>query len=213
MGLDTKNVDWDWINSLAALPIYEAAAVSLGYELGTLGIIDLETVGKQRIDIPEHRARTALTYEWARTGKIKLTGFTCFKNEVLDVTADFLHGQAWDVDLLDFRKFCDFIGWEVPKEFSPIGYAAIEQCSKPSASQIKRRNLLDPIIEDAQKTAKNPLDAAEIWPKLVDMAKEKKKPLFGVTDTGIQWMDANDSPKEFTIKMLRERLKRRGKPR
>lgn len=82
-----------------------------------------------------------------------------------------------------------------------------------NAQHKRRRGLLDPVIEAAQRTCIDPFDAPVVWAALVRMAKDGKQPLLGVTDEGIKWQDANDEPKFLTLKNLRERLRRRDKQR
>jgi hypothetical protein len=76
------------------------------------------------------------------------------------------------------------------------------------SQSVARRNLLTPVIEAAQKECGNPSDAAAVWAVLMQMARTPKLPLLGLTDDGIKWQDPNDEPKFFTIKNLRDRLRR-----
>lgn len=117
-----KKVDWAWANQLTALPIFEAVALSLGHELGTLPPIGFEYSGKPVVDVPEHRERTIFAYEAARAGKLKLIGRSGFRETVFDLDAEFKEGQGWEVELCEFRKFCAAKGWAVPGGFQPIGY-------------------------------------------------------------------------------------------
>ena len=86
----------------------------------------------------------------------------------------------------------------------------IPQISRITDAPIRRtkRDLLSPLIERAQKECPNPFDTPSVWTKLSEAAKAKKPPFFGVTESGLQWVDSEDQPKDFTIKNLRERLKR-----
>jgi hypothetical protein len=73
----------------------------------------------------------------------------------------------------------------------------------------KRRDDFWSLIEDAQKDASDPFDTAKIWLRLCEwaQAKEKKFPLMGMAGDNIQWLiDKMDEPKEFTRKMLSDRL-------
>lgn len=80
---------------------------------------------------------------------------------------------------------------------------------KPATvKSIKNRDLITPRIEDAQRDVDDPFDTPSIWLKLRDMAEKRVRPLYGASDTGIQWTDSNDEPKEMTLKMLRDRLGR-----
>lgn len=72
----------------------------------------------------------------------------------------------------------------------------------------QRRDILTPIIETAASQCRNGRDVAELWVKLQSLARARTAPLIGVTENGIQYLDANDTPKEFTLKALRGRLRR-----
>ena len=135
MSLEKKNVDWEWVNRLPMLPIFDAAALSLGYELNSLPPVGHEYPGKPLIDVPEHGQRTFLAYEYARAGKLKLVGLTGFKGDIFDLNAEFSDGQAWEVELHEFRQFCDLMKWDVPEEFRPIGYKAGAATSPVSVIQ------------------------------------------------------------------------------
>ena len=72
----------------------------------------------------------------------------------------------------------------------------------------KRRDLLTPAIEAAQKACGNPFDAPAVWDEMVKLARQQKHSLLGVTEDGIQWADSNDETRFFKIKNLRDRLMR-----
>jgi hypothetical protein len=74
-----------------------------------------------------------------------------------------------------------------------------------------RRDLLTPLIERAQFGLHNKFDAPSVWAKLTDMAKAKRSPLIGITESGIQWINGKDEPRNFSLKCLRERLRRAKK--
>lgn len=77
----------------------------------------------------------------------------------------------------------------------------------PLLSRIKR-DILTPAIELGASSCRNPMDVAELWTALQTLARQGTPPLIGVTETGIQYLDSCDSPKEFTKRALRERLRR-----
>jgi len=77
-----------------------------------------------------------------------------------------------------------------------------------SKSRKKRRDLLTPLIEAAQRDCEDPYDAPAVWTALVNFAEQGKKPFLGVTDDGLKWQDANDATVFFTLKNLRDRLGR-----
>lgn len=55
-----------------------------------------------------------------------------------------------------------------------------------------RRDILTPVIELAQKQCDNPKDAAEVWAVLAKLADEKKPPLRGATEDGLQYLKNGD---------------------
>ena len=76
----------------------------------------------------------------------------------------------------------------------------------------RRRDLLAPLVEKAQRECSNPSDSAEVFALLRNWAQIRPPlpPLFGVTEDGcIQWRDSNDNPKELSIDALRGRINRR----
>lgn len=70
-----------------------------------------------------------------------------------------------------------------------------------------RRDTLTPVIEQARKQCSNPLDVAEVWAVLSDMAEKKVPPLFGATEGGLQWRKNGDVA-IFARKALAERIRR-----
>lgn len=77
-----------------------------------------------------------------------------------------------------------------------------------SAAKLTRRDILTPAIEAAQRECADPFDAPAVWAALVHKANASKPPLLGVSDEGIKWLDANDVLNFFTLKNLRDRLRR-----
>jgi hypothetical protein len=73
----------------------------------------------------------------------------------------------------------------------------------------KRRNILSPVIEQAQRECIDRYDVAEVWNMMCDLARRRQKPLYGVVEDGIQYTDEFDRPKVLRKKALSERLKRR----
>ena len=76
----------------------------------------------------------------------------------------------------------------------------------------KRRDLLAPLIQDAQNDGSDPEDAAAVFTLLRTWAQAKpvRAPLVGVTEDGrIQWRDSNDKPQELSSRALGQRLKRK----
>ncbi len=95
---------------------------------------------------------------------------------------------------------------------APVVVAPAPSTSTPPKN--KRRDELWPVIEKAQREVDDLFDAVAIWLKLCEwaQAEEKTFPLIGVTGDSIQWStDPNDDPKEFTRKMLSDRLGKQKK--
>ena len=80
------------------------------------------------------------------------------------------------------------------------------------ARQNKRRDLVTPLIEEAQRESSDPFDAPAIWAQLSTMAEQKRKPFVGIAPDGLQWTDANDDPQFFSLSALRDRLSRQKRP-
>lgn len=72
-----------------------------------------------------------------------------------------------------------------------------------------RADLLTPVIEDAVREAGE--GAPRVFALLQAWAREKapRSPLIGVTNSGVQWLDAEDEQRELTVKNLRDRLRNR----
>jgi hypothetical protein len=86
--------------------------------------------------------------------------------------------------------------------------------SAATQARNKRRDDFWSLIEDAQKDLADPFDTATIWLRLCEwaQAKEKKFPLMGFAGDIIQWrIDNLEDPKEFTRKMLSDRLGKQKK--
>ena len=121
--MEKTAVDWGWANQLPALAIFEAAALSLGYELDTLPPVGRAWGDKPPIDHPlDHRERTILAFEHAKNGSLATKGTTSETGAQFDKSTELDAGQFWAVDLGVFRAFCDRMGWAVPAKFTPVGY-------------------------------------------------------------------------------------------
>lgn len=79
----------------------------------------------------------------------------------------------------------------------------------PMLSRGKRGHLTS-VIEIAASKCRNPWDVNEVWPALQNLARQPTPPppLIGITEVGVQYLDLNDAPREFTKRALRERLRR-----
>lgn len=131
-----NKVDWEWANALPSLSICDAVTLSLGYELMSFAPVDWQ-IDRPTLDAPpEYVQRVSLTYEHARSDKLKRTGRTASIDEPYNQDAEFIDGQFWEIDLADFRRFCDKKKWAVPAEFLPDEYAASQSQKYPDASAI-----------------------------------------------------------------------------
>ena len=96
-----------------------------------------------------------------------------------------------------------------PAQSSAATPAPVEGASDaPAKLRNQRPNLLTPLIQKAQRDEPDPFSAAVIWPKLCDMAELKTNPFIGKTESGLKWIDANDSFKYLTKEALADRLRR-----
>ncbi|OYT93556.1 MAG: hypothetical protein CFE43_02175 [Burkholderiales bacterium PBB3] len=66
----------------------------------------------------------------------------------------------------------------------------------------KRKHHIHHAINVAKKRSSDLNDSGSVWAELTSMAKQKSHALLGVTTKGIQYLDANDEPKEFSKKQL-----------
>jgi hypothetical protein len=78
----------------------------------------------------------------------------------------------------------------------------------PMLKQPGRRDLLAPVIAEAQRKCPNPFDAQAVFLALRSMAEAKVPPMYGVAPEGIQWRDANDDAQTLSQKNLGDRLRR-----
>lgn len=147
-----NKVDWEWANALPALSICDAVTLSLGYELMSFAPVDW-TIDRPTLDAPpEYANRVFLTYQNAILDIVKRTGGTALVDATYDPNAEFINGQFWEVDIADFRRFCDYKKWPVPAEFLPDEYAASQLQKYPDPSAI---------IELRQKNGMTQKQAAE----------------------------------------------------
>lgn len=89
-----------------------------------------------------------------------------------------------------------------------VAHAPVVTDSASNAPGRARRDLLVPVIEAAQKECKDPFDTSAVWAPLSQMAQAGKRPLVGLSDEGIKWVDANDEIQFLKRKNLGERLRR-----
>lgn len=105
--------------------------------------------------------------------------------------------------------------WEASQKAAqaPPAAPAPVVASASSAPARRRRDVLTPAIEAAQKKCQDPFDAPAVWAVLVSMAGAGAAPLLGASDEGIKWLGSNDEAKFLSLKGLRERLNRKKKAR
>ena len=122
-------------------------------------------------------------------------------------------------------------GLEIAKQPTPSKNPVVDTSSEPDGSQhicsnssfdehsltialrprAKRRDLLAPLIEKAQREVDAHDDASAVFALMRSWAKLKSPPapLIGATDGGgIQWLNHADEGKELTISSLSKRIKR-----
>ena len=118
-------VEWAHANSLAALPIYAAVGLSLGFDIEVLAPAGRAWRHRAHVEPPaDYRPRIIAAESFARAGKLALTGTSTLRQSSgPSLQADsFDDAQCWEVDLVAFREFCDAQGWTVPDEFMPVGF-------------------------------------------------------------------------------------------
>jgi hypothetical protein len=118
----TNTVDWHWANERPALSIYRAVGLSLGIDLD-----DVRPVYWPNSDSPaaDYKSRVIRVYEAARYKELQCTGTTEEPGKTFDPQAEFLDGQYWEINMVDFRQYCDAMEWAVPPEFVPRGYSPV----------------------------------------------------------------------------------------
>ena len=125
-------IDWGWANSLPTLPIFTAVGLSLGYEIEVLAPLHQKWRGKLFVEPPKDYAlRIAATYQAVRAGMLKSCSTVLQSGAPFDINAAFADAQCWEISLLEFRRFCDERGWQVPAEFVPVGYAPTAPAEPP----------------------------------------------------------------------------------
>lgn len=132
----TKAVDWEWANNYLALSIYRAVGLTLGLDLDEVRPVDI--YNRDARYAPHYRDRVIFAYEAARTNQLQRTGTTDLR-DTFDPQAAISDGQFWEINLADFRRFCDVMEWKVPPEFLPRGYTPVPAAIAPSPETTKQR--------------------------------------------------------------------------
>ena len=104
------------------------------------------------------------------------------------------------------------LGWESVSDEANVDAqtGCPDQQSQQTARRIRRVNALSPVVERAVRECGSD-QAAQVFALMQQWARQKNPPapLRGVTETGIQWINAKDEPKELSLAALRERLRNR----
>lgn len=98
---------------------------------------------------------------------------------------------------------------EYPAASAPANAAVRREVSPGrlvSALGAGRSDLLTPLISAAAGELGD--DPASVFALLRKWAGDKRPPLLGVTDRGVQWLTADDKPRELTLAAVRDRLRR-----
>lgn len=102
------------------------------------------------------------------------------------------------VRLTDFVALASACGWLIPDELKQLA---------PQSTK-ERRDLLDPAIDQA--IAVGGPEPSVVFAELRKMAQQKREPFNSVAKDGqLIWTPAGGTPRKLSIKILRQRLKRR----
>lgn len=88
---------------------------------------------------------------------------------------------------------------------------ASETPSQINPPKKRKRDLLTPLIESAQRECNDPLNTAAVWLALERKAIARERPFIGKTEEGLQWVDSSDKPQFLSFKNLRDRINRKPK--
>lgn len=118
------------------------------------------------------------------------------------------------LSLSELRKFCTSVRVEVAvldeSEREPEEQEAKAAHASVTHTLATRRDVLDPVIDLAEKTATNADDRAAVWNALTALAvaKDKPHPLLGFADGSVQYL-AGDDAKFLTRDAFNKRWDRR----
>lgn len=175
----TVPVDWEWANAMQTLPIFSAVALSLGHDIEVLAPLHQKWRDRPFVEPPKDYAlRIAVTHQAVRNGTLK-SHSTSQAGAPFDVNADFADAQCWEISLLEFRHFCDAMGWRTPAEFRPTGYAPTEDAPQavPAAEDAPAAPCASPAPPDGLLTAQIAVIfdglpyTAKNWPKRLSDTK------------------------------------------
>lgn len=77
------------------------------------------------------------------------------------------------------------------------------QVESPTVVPRRRKHHLEHAFKHAANRCSDSTDIGSVWATLVDMAKAKSHGMFGATENGIQYLDTNDAPRNFSKKQLK----------
>lgn len=200
-------IDWTWANERLTLPIYNAVSLSLGYEINALAPVDQAWVGRPFVQPPEdYKQRVATTYEAVRMSM--LSCHTTTKNgATFDLAAKFSDAQFWEVSTVEFRRFCDERGWQVPSDFLPNGYV-------PTVLPTDHDNATPAPV--AKNGASNALNNGKVWTpeKLAEAGAYREKygtkktaAHYQVSEARIRYLLPGDKPKPKGYSAFTHRMK------
>ena len=170
------------------------------------GVVDGPDLESLREIDPDSMARTAIAQAFE--------AYREAKHAVNDTPGGSTDDDALVRRLLDVSLEAIKPADRPPDQTIAIGSMVTADVHEPAlaaARRIEHRDLLTPHIETAQRDLADPLDTPAVWAKLLDFAVEKRRPMIGKTDGGIQWLDENDDLQMLTLKKLRDRLHRQKK--
>ncbi len=77
----------------------------------------------------------------------------------------------------------------------------------------QRRHVMEPWIEKAEAMSSNKGDGVEVFSNLKAMAERNEGPMRGSTEDGVKYLNHKDEVRSYSIKMLRDRNRRRDRAR
>jgi len=139
------------------------------------------------------------------------------------VVRDLLTGASCEAyaipHLVDYTTDLDMNDWlenELKVDFRLRGIAAETAAAGTQTSDAKprgrrrRRDMLTPVVEEAQGRCKDPMDWTQVWAQLAHLAEKQHPPLFGSTEEGIQYLHDGEA-QVLSKEALRKRLGRARK--
>jgi len=192
-----RQIDWDyWIQRMPALTPAEASRLMSGLDPDLFMDLD-SSPGKN--DTSKNRHRAHMIERLAHADQ-----------QSTSTPSDWL---AWATrrDVAIHYEFERQVNLR-KEEVEPVRMVADAPPGKSVLDATPRRqDLLAPLINRAVSECGS-CNPPEVWAVLQAYAAAKQRPLFGITQEGIQWMGPNDDVKILSLKNLRARLNRLRKP-